>query len=415
MSKKISRHLFTSSVIGINSGLSYALLVSTFTAYLADNNIELAMIGFLSLRTLPYSFKYLWSPLVDSLHIKPFAYHFGQRKSWLITTQICLIISIITMGLIDIKAHLYLVCLMAFITAFLAATYDIAMEAYRIELLTTKKNSDINSFNVLGFRIGFLISGAFGLYLSSFMEWKWVFIIIASCIIPCMIVVFYSTDEREHIPAHHVNLKHWFRENVSIPFSLIFKIPKFYLILLVISFYKVSDNYVDTMLIPFLMEMGYSKLDIAGISRSIGMIATIAGTFAGGYLIKKYNLLKNLLIAELLAAITNLLFISLIAHPGNDELLTIVICIESFCAGVSNIALINYMSSLCSHKKFTATHYAILISISGLSRALLGSTSGIVAVEAGWTSFFIISALFSIPSLICILLLKNQKQKALTH
>ncbi|MEI6187913.1 MAG: MFS transporter [Alphaproteobacteria bacterium] len=412
MVELIYKKLLTSSVIGINSGLSYALLVSTFTAYLADNNIQLAMIGFLSLRTIPYSFKYLWSPFVDTMHIKTFSRNFGQRKSWLIATQACLIISIVAMGLIDIKKYLYLVCFLSFVTAFLAATYDIAMEAYRVEILKTNNSIDINSFNVLGFRIGFLISGAFGLYLSAFVEWKWVFITIASCMLPCMLVVFFSIDDLKHQPTHHSNLKHWFRKNVTTPFLLLFKMQNFYLVALVVSFYKLSDGYVDTMLIPFLLETGFSKLDIAGISKTIGMISTIVGTFAGGYLIRKFSLLKNLLIAEFLAGVTNLLFVSLVANHGNKELLTAVICIENFCAGVCNIALISYMSSLCIHSKFTATHYAILISISGLSRAVLGSTSGMVAVEAGWVIFFIISAFLSLPSIICIMLLKNKHRSS---
>ncbi len=371
------------------------------------------MIGFLSLRTIPYSFKYLWSPFVDTMHIKIFPRDFGQRKSWLVATQICLILSIIAMGIIDIKTHLYLVCFLSFVTAFLAATYDIAMEAYRIEILKTDKSADVNSFTVLGFRIGFLISGAFGLYLSAFVEWKWVFITIASCMIPCMLVVFYSTDNRKHTPMHYTNFGHWFKKNITTPFLLLFRMPNFYLIVPILSFYKLSDGYVDTMLIPFLLETGFSKLDIAGISRTIGMVSTIAGTFAGGYLIKKFSLLKNLLIAEFLAGATNLLFVSLVANHGNKELLTAVVCIENFCAGICNIALISYMSSLCRYSKFTATHYAILISISGLSRAVLGSTSGIVAVEAGWVNFFIISALLSLPSIICVMLLKSKHQPSL--
>jgi PAT family beta-lactamase induction signal transducer AmpG len=412
MVKVIFKKLLTSSIIGINSGLSYALLVSTFTAYLADNNIQLATIGILSLRTIPYSFKYIWSPFVDTLHIKIFPKNFGQRKSWLLATQICLIISITAMGLIDIQKHLYLVCFLSLVTAFLAATYDIVMEAYRAEILKPNKSVDIISFNVLGFRIGFLISGAFGLYLSAFVEWKWVFITIASCMLPCMLVVFFSVDNLKHKTVQYSNPEHWFKKNVTTPFLLLFRMKNFYLIALVVSFYKLSDGYVDTMLIPFLLETGFSKLDIAGISKTIGMISTIVGTFVGGYLIKKISLLKNLLIAEFLAGITNLLFVCLVTNHGNKELLTAVICIENFCAGICNIALISYMSSLCIHSKFTATHYAILISISGLSRAVLGSTSGIVAAEAGWINFFIISAFLSLPSIICVMLLKSKHRSS---
>ena len=399
-------------MLGISSGLSYALLVSTFTAYLKDVNIGLEMIGILSLRTIPYSFKFLWSPLVDSLHINFFPSHFGQKKSWLITMQCCLIISVIIMGCIDLD-NIYLVCSVASVAAFFAATYDIAMDSYRIELNKISGSKNINSFVVFGFRLGFLVSGGFALYLSDFIAWKWVFITVAACIMLCMVTIFFFADSlrirSDTVPSK--DMKYWFKKNVITPFALLYRTPNFYLLLLVVSFYKVSDGYLDTMLIPFLLEVDFSKADIATIGRVVGLVAFVLGTFAGGYFIKKYTLLKNLLAAEFLAAITNLLFILLVFYRGDRELLMLVVCVENFCAGICNIALITYMTSLCRHERFTATHYAILISISGLSRALLGSTSGIIATKVGWTEFFIISTLLSLPSFLCIFLLKRKAER----
>lgn len=403
--------LFIATILGTNSGLCYAFLVSTLTAYLADNNISLAMIGYLSLRTLPYSFKFLWAPLVDNLPIFAFARRFGQRKSWLISMQVCLIISLITIAMIDINDHLYLVCAISFFTAFLAATYDIAMDAYRINMSKSLDNNYINSFVVLGFRIGFIISGAICLFLSSIIAWKWVFILIAAAILACMITIIFSPFENDPINIPNNNVKNWFKSNVAVPFALLFRMPKFYLIIMVITFYKVSDGYVDNMLIPFLLKMNYSLTDIATISKTIGIGATIIGSFAGAALIRRFSLIKNLIVAEFLAASTNLLFISLVTSETSKSLLTLVICVENFCAGISNIALITYMSSICKHQKFTATHYAILVSISGLCRSLLGSTSGLVASEVGWVNFFVISSLLSIPSLVCLIILRQNNLK----
>ncbi len=403
--------MFISSILGVNSGLSYALLVSTFTAYLKDANVGLELIGILSLRTIPYSFKFLWSPLVDSLHINFFPRSFGQNKSWLITMQFCLVVSIVIMALVDIETNLYLACFVALVAAFFAATYDIAMESYRIELNKASEINGVNSFVVLGFRLGFIISGGFALYLSDFIAWKWVFIAIAACNTLCMVIIFFFADSlkvKSEVISYN-NIKHWFKKNVTMPFALLYRLPNFYLILLVLSFYKVSDGYLDTMLIPFLLEVGFSKGDVATIGKVIGLVAFICGTFAGSYLIKKYILLKTLFTAEFLAAITNLLFILLAPHNVNKELLTIIVCVENFCAGICNIALITYMTSLCKHQRFTATHYAILISISGLSRALFGSTSGMVVAKVGWIEFFIISTLLSLPSFMCIFLLKRNE------
>lgn len=156
--------LFISTVIGITSGASFSLLISTYTVYLSMNNVSLEILGLLSLRTIPYSLKFLWSPLVDTYHIKLFPLNFGQRKAWMIITQCCLVFSIVAMGYIDIQNHLYLSCLCAFFTAIFAATHDIAMDSFRIEFCKARASPKANSFVVLGFRIGFLISGAIALY-----------------------------------------------------------------------------------------------------------------------------------------------------------------------------------------------------------------------------------------------------------
>lgn len=408
LESKMKRSLLTALVLGINSGLIYALLGSTLTAYLTDMNIELITIGFLTLRMMPYSLKYLWAPAVDSIKLNFFPHHFGQRKSWIMSMQILLMILIASLGFIDISHDFTLFCSMAFATALVAATYDIAMEAYRIELFKKAAGSKGNSFVVLGFRIGLIISSAFGLYLSDFIEWHWVFMILAAFIFPCIAVVYFSVETKVLNSTFTTSqFKNWFREHFVQPFKSFIRLPDFFMIVLLIAFYKMSDGYLDAMMIPFLREIGFSKIEIAALSNTTGIFASITGTFVGAYLFDKYNIIKVLFGAEILAATTNLLFITL-AHAGNiPELLVPIAFLESFCSGICNVVLICYMSSLCHHK-FTATHYAILISISGFSRTLMSSSSGLVAASLGWEHFFIISTLLSVPSLICISFFLNK-------
>jgi PAT family beta-lactamase induction signal transducer AmpG len=398
----MKRNLLTALFLGINSGLIYALLGSTMTAYLTDMKIELVTIGFLTLRMMPYSLKYLWAPTVDSLKVDFFPAHFGQRKSWIISMQILLIMLIASLGFLDASLNLTAFFCMVLLTAFVAATYDIAMDAYRIELFKKAANSQGNSFVMLGWRIGLITSAAFGLYLSAFVSWKWVFMILAAFIFPCIAVVYFSEETRAFKSSPKTfRMKTWFKEHFVQPFKSFVKLPEFYMIILLIAFYKMSDGYLDAMLIPFLREIGFSKTEIATLSNATAIIASICGTFVGAYLFDKYNIIKVLFGAEVLAAATNLLFI-ILAHAGSiPELLVPIAFLESFCSGICNVVLICYMSSLCQHK-FTATHYAILISISGFSRTLMSSSSGLVASCLGWEQFFIISTLLSIPSLICI-------------
>lgn len=163
----------TAIFMGMSSGLLYGLLTSTLTAYFIDIQIELAAIGFLTLRMLPYSFKYLWSPLIDSTKIKIFSSDLGQRKSWMVFTQISLIILMICLSFTSTQDQFLMFCILCFLLAFFAATYDIAMEAYRIELFGDERNSTGNFLVILGFRFGLVFSSVLALYLASIIKWRW--------------------------------------------------------------------------------------------------------------------------------------------------------------------------------------------------------------------------------------------------
>lgn len=391
----------------------FGLLGHTFTAYLNDMQIPLITIGFLTMRALPYHSKPLWAPIIDNVGLPFFANNFGHRKSWILLLQCSLILSIISLGLLDAKDDFTMICVLVIVTAILAAMHDTAMDAYRIELFSNT-DSRGTAFVIYGFRVGLFASGVLGLYLSSLVGWQWTFTIMALLIVPSMVIVFLSKDKKKK-PQKHVNFNRWLKDSFITPLVALHKIPNFSIIIALIGFYKLSDGYLDSMLIPFLMELGFNKPEIATFATPVMIVAGLMGTYAGNYFITRNNLIINLFCAELLAAITNLTFISLAIIGKSGFLLMCVSFFESFCSGISNIILIHYMSALCN-RKFTATHYAILVCISGLTRTLLASTSGLVVVEAGWVNFFIISAFLSIPSLFCIFLLKHySKAKSIAN
>ena len=405
--KSLFSNFVISIFLGITSGICFALMISTYTAYLTQHNVSLELIGILSLRTVPYSLKFLWAPVVDNHRFGLFQKTFGHKKSWIIGMQCALIIAIILLGYIDIEKHLITGCALALITSFLAATHDIAMDGFRIEFARSKKLEHNNSFTILGFRIGFLISGALALYLSTIMAWQYVFMLIALSIVPCMLVII-SVKEKNAARTRisYLNLRNWMIQNITKPFSSLFLMPRFYLILFVIAFYKMSDGYLSTLLIPFLMKSGFSIKQISFVSETFGLLCFVLGNFIGSYSSQKIQALRNLFIAELLAATTNLAFIIVLHNQGNIYYYLLATFFESSCAGIANISLINYMSSLCTNQRYTATHYALLISLSGITRSIVASTSGILVTTFGWEQFFIFSALLSIPSLICLAILK---------
>lgn len=369
--------------------------------------IPLITIGFLTIRALPYHSKPLWAPIIDNVGLPFFSNNFGHRKSWILVLQCALIISIISLGLLDITTNFALVVFVIVITAVLAATHDTAMDAYRIELFASTQEARGTAFVIYGFRGGLFASGVLGLYLSSLIGWQWTFITMALLIIPSMVIVFLSKDHKKTPPRpKHIHFNHWLKDSFLKPLEALRKIPNFYIIIALIGFYKLSDGYLDSMLMPFLMDLGFSKPEIATYATPVMILAGLLGTYAGSFFIARNHLITNLFCAELLAAITNLTFIILAIIGKSGFLLICVSFLESFCSGISNIILIHYMSVLCN-RKFTATHYAILVCISGLTRTLLASTSGLVVIEAGWVNFFIISTFLSVPSLFCIFLLQH--------
>lgn len=238
---KLLIKLFTALIIGINSGLVYTFLLITTTAYFKDLSMSLTFIGLLSIKTAPYSFKYFWSPILDNCKLPFFPKNFGQRKTWMLSSQIILILLIASFGFINIKSNVCLGVILLLFIAFIGATYDIALEAYRIELFSKKTAATGNGFVIYGFRLGFIISGIFGLYLSTLIAWKYVFIILSAFILPCCIVVFFSKDKKVLSNQNQKNYKEWLKSYFISPIQEILKIKKVLLILMIIAFYKVGD------------------------------------------------------------------------------------------------------------------------------------------------------------------------------
>jgi MFS transporter, PAT family, beta-lactamase induction signal transducer AmpG len=410
--KKINRHL-TVLALGFNGGLIYAFLGVILTAYLNDNRISLAVIGFLSLRMLPYSFKPMWAPFVDNLHIKLFHRNFGQRKAWAITSQCMIIFFVIILGIVNVQKHINLFFIISLLVAFMYSTADIALDGYRIELFGKRATSKGGAVTMLGFTAGLLVSGSFGLYLASVLSWQTVFFLIIMCLIPGLLVISLSKDNRilksKNLP---IKFRYWVKENFTQAVITLFRRDKIIFILLIIGFYKMSDGYLQTMLIPFLTQVGFLKVEIA-IAKACGTIGTVLGGFAAIKIIKRLGMLRSLLIAEILAAGSNLLF-PLLIFKQNKFLLYVVNSIDTFCGGICYLVLLTYMSSMCTNKKFTASHFAILTSISVVFRTLLSGTSGWMVNQTGWNYFFIISAALSLPSILCMYFLFFRNKKLFT-
>jgi PAT family beta-lactamase induction signal transducer AmpG len=292
----------------------------------------------------------------------------------------------------------------------MGATSDIALHGYRIELFEKGMMSKGSSFNVLGFRLGLFISGSCGLYCANLYSWPSVFLLIGACLVPGMIVIGLSKDNRIlREDKTRKGLLFWAKDNFVQSIITLFRQDKIVYVLLLLGFYKVSDGYLDAMFIPFSRQMGFSQEDVA-TARAVGIFTGVIGNFIGVKVIERIGMKLSLLTAEAFAATTNLLFILLIYLEQSTCLYLSISGVESFFSGISNIVLLSYISSICSNKKFTASHFAILTSFSMILRTLLSGASGWVAIQTGWVQFFVISSMLSIPAILCMYFLKIQDE-----
>ena len=394
--------------LGISSGLPLALILSTLKAMLLEKGFDLKTIGFFSLVTLPYTLKILFAPIIDSCPVPILTKIFGQRKSWIMVTQILLVGFISFLGIAGIANNLTAIATFSVLVAFFSASQDIVIDGYRIELIEKENQGLAASFYVYGYRIGMLISGAGALALAELISWDAVYFIMAACMMTAIVITCFADETRKNfIQKDHAFLP-WFKDFVVKPLLDFTRHNQWYVIIAFIICFKLGDVFAGTLTLPFLLEIGFSKIEIASIVKTFGLFAALFGVFIGGAIVKKIGINKALWIAGLMQMMSNLTFSYLSQIGHNNEMLYGVIFIENFSGGIGDAVLVAYLSSLCS-AAFSATQYAILASLASLARSLLTSSSGIFAQAIGWYEFFILSTFLAVPGLIFLLLLTYKK------
>ena len=405
-----SKKLIFIFLMGIVSGIPLYLILSTLMIWLTRENIDIATIGLFSLTQLPWSLKFLWAPLIDSLKIPIFGTLFGSRRAWLILTQFFLGCSIILLGINDPNKSLFLCSLLALIVAFFSATQDIIIDAYRIEILKESEQGAGAAMTQAGYRIGGIISGAGALYFREIVEWKIVFLFLGILIFIFMFLNFFAPEEYKFKSKKKKENKHQLYSIFIKPIKEFFlRSKKLYLITILsfILFFKLGDVIAGVMANPFYVKIGFSNIEIANASKLFGVFATLVGVFCGGYLIKIYGILKILIIGSILQIISNLLFVFLSIIEPEFIYLILTVAGENFSGGLGSAGFVAYLSILCN-KKYTATQYALLSSIMGVARTILSSPSGYLVSSIGWTYFFLISTIFGIPGLIILIWMKQK-------
>ncbi len=404
----VHRKMLTMVAFGFASGFPYLLVFSTLSLWLKEEGWTYAAIGAFSLVKLPYGLKWIWSPLIDKIRL-PWLWKMGRRRSWALLMQLFLFVFVSALSLSDPAENATYIWIVAFVVSFISASLDIVLDAYRVETFQTCPEEQASGAAVylLGYRLGLIFSGAGALWLADDMSWNAVYLLMALGSLVGLVTVLvvkepltefkYTVQDHSPLPVLQ-QLKIFYQMSIKAPFKDFIRYRRWPLILFLIFFYRMSDAYVAPMFFPFYVDMGFSKIEIAAITKVYGMAATIAGVLFCGVLIKQRGLYRAMYYCGLAQGLTTLLFSFQALTGHNVVLLILTISLENFFSGMANTILVAYISSLCN-VLYTATQYALLSSISTLPRDLLAASSGILAELTGWPMFFAIAALFCLPGL----------------
>jgi len=403
--------LLTILLLGFSSGLPLALTVGTLSYWLAEVHVNKAAIGLFAIIGLPYTLKFLWSPLMDNLSIPVLSRLLGRRRSWILVTQLLLVAAITLLAFTEPQINPFLTALAALFLVFMSASQDIVIDAYRIELATPETQGQAAAMIQLGYRLGMLVSGAGALYMATWLGW-WGAYMSMGCIMGLctLITLFVCKDIVVDTPQESPSLKAWLITAVVNPFAEFTERSYWWLILIFIMLFALADALLGRMANPFFYDMGFSKIQVANIVKVYGTLATILGTFIGGALVRKYGTLRILFVVGFLHALTNLLYMAQSYMGPDTTFLAFSITAENITGGIGAAAFVAYLSGLCN-LHYTATQYALLSSLASLARTCIASPAGFIVNALGWGGFFIFSALLALPGL-GVLWILNKKLKA---
>ena len=378
--------------MGFSSGLPLLLIGSTLSVWFTEEKVDLTVIGLFSLIGIPYVFKFMWAPFLDR-YVPPLL---GRRRGWLLITQVCLIVAIFALSLTDPSHATLGVACLALVIAFLSATQDIALDAYRREILSVHEFGLGNSLAITGYRLAMIFSGAMALWLADHMSWHAVYMIMA-----CGMLVGVVTTLLAPEPIVEARAPQSLQEAFVEPFTEFLKRRGAILILLFLVFYKLADVMATQMTMPFYRMIGFEKTQIASIVKLFGIWATIGGGMLGGALMIRLGLYRSLWVFGILQAIANLGFSFLARIGPHPSALMAVITMENLTAGMGAAAFATFMASI-TNKKFTATQYALLSGLTRVPGVIFASPTGWMAKVLGWEAFFITCTAFALPGMILL-------------
>lgn len=399
------RRMLAVFLMGYVGGLPLLLVGSTLQAWMTEAGLDLGTIGLFASVGTPYSLKVLWAPLMDRFYFWP-----GRRRGWMWLMQTLLIGALLVLSLLDPTHNIYAIAGAAIVIAIFSATQDIAIDAYRREILSDEELGLGSSLYVVGYRVGILVAGAGALWLADRLllsdgkaNWPLVYQCMAGAMAMGLVITAFAPKEDTRIESPKS-----LQEAVIGPFKEFFGREGALLILLFIVLYKVGDTMAANMTTPFMLLKGYTKTDIATVVKGFGLMALILGGILGGLGTIKMGIMRSLWIFGILQAVSTAGFCWLSMVETNLFNLSIVIAFENLTAGLGSSAYTAFMASM-TNKRFTGTQYALLTALMAVPRTLLATPTGFMAQWMGWNGFFLFCTLIALPGMLLIPRLTRSK------
>ncbi len=381
------------------SGLPFNLTGFTVQAWLASEGLDIKAIGIFTLVSVPYFFKFLWAPLLDR-YLPPIL---GRRRGWILIYQVCLAVAIAVMGFCSPKKELYVLGIFAVLVAFLSASQDIVIDAYRVDTIPVSERGLAAAAQSFGYRSAAMLAGAVLVLIAAHMGWRLAFLIVA-CLMAATTLGTLWAPEPE-VPGHPPRT---LADAVWLPLRALFSQKGAWGFVLLVLLYKVGDALALSLYSAFMIKgVGFS-LDELSIAGKVNMtVSSMVGVAFGGWVYLRWGTFKSLLIFGVGQALTNLLYVWLALAGKKVWLLVLATALDTGVGGMGLAAFVAYLVSLCS-KDFSATQYALLSAMASLPRITMGSVAGFLVAKIGWANFFIFTFLTAMPGLALLLVLRRR-------
>lgn len=398
--------------LGFSAGLPFLLVFSTLSAWLRDEGVARSIIGYFGWVGMTYSVKVLWAPIVDKVPLLGLTQWLGRRRSWLLSAQLGIALGLYYLAQLNVETELERVAICAVFIAFCSATQDIVIDAFRIEAAAVKFQGAMAAAYVFGYRVALLMAGAGALYIADFYSWQMAYLVMATLMGVGIVTTLLLKEPAATIltkEAHSLEggLKPskkalaWFVGAVISPFSDFFRrFGRFgFTVLALVAVYKLSDITMGMMANPFYLDLGFTKQEIAQVTKVFGFFMTLLGAFVGGVMVVRHGVMRPLVLGAVLMATTNLLFSFLAVTEPDLQWLAIVVSMDNLSGGLATAVFIAYLSSLTS-RAHTATQYALFSSLMTLPAKFISGFSGVIVDSYGYYHFFLFAGGLGLPAII---------------